>query len=64
MAVVTPTTTSQMVRSLGVPVKRSEKREPTVAEACLPNLISPTPTTREATPTALRTALSSCTPLP
>jgi hypothetical protein len=35
MAAATPATTSQIVRSLGVPVKSSDKREPTEAEACV-----------------------------
>jgi hypothetical protein len=50
MAAATPTTTRQRVRSLGVPVKSSEKRAPTEAEAYLLNLINPTPTTRKASP--------------
>jgi hypothetical protein len=53
-----PATTSQMVRSLGVPAKSAEKREPTEAGACLQNLISPTPTTRKAIPTTLGMTLS------
>ena len=40
-----------MVRSLGAPVKSSDKREPNEADAFIPKMISTTPTTRKATPT-------------
>jgi hypothetical protein len=33
-----------MVRSLGVPVKSSDKREPTEVEACIPKMINTPPT--------------------
>jgi hypothetical protein len=52
-----------MVRSLGIPAKSSEKRELTEAAACIPNIISPTPTTRKAIPTTFCMHLFSCTPL-
>jgi hypothetical protein len=47
-----------MVWSLGVPVKNADKREPTEAEACIPKMISTTPTISNAIPTTL------CIPLP
>ena len=50
-----------MVRSLGAPVNSSDKREPTEAEACIPKMISTTPTTSKAIPTTLCMPLSSCT---
>ena len=50
MAAATTATMRSMVRSLGVPVKRFEKREPTEAAAYIPNLISSTLTTRKAIP--------------
>ena len=53
MAATTPATKSQMVRSLGVPVKSSDKREPKEAEACNPKMISTTQTTSKAIPTTL-----------
>src|SRR5262245_918960 len=42
-----------MVRSLGAPVKSSDKREPTEAEACIPKIMSTSPTTSKAIPTTL-----------
>jgi hypothetical protein len=51
MAATTPAMRSQMVRSLGAPVKSSDKREPNEAEACMPKMISTTPTTSNAIPT-------------
>ena len=60
MAAATPATKSQMVRSLGAPVKSSDKREPTEAEACIPKMISTTPTTSKAIPMMLCMPLSSC----
>src|SRR6266498_4382855 len=53
MAATTPATRSQMVRSLGAPVKSSDKREPNEDEACIPKMISTTPTTSKAIPTTL-----------
>src|SRR5437870_12722309 len=61
IAAATPTTKSQMVRSLGAPVNSADKREPTEAEACIPKMISTTPTTSKAIPTTLCMPLSSCT---
>jgi hypothetical protein len=60
MAATTPRIKSQMVRSLGVPVKSSDKREPKEAEACIPKMMSTTPTTSKAIPTTLCIPLSSC----
>jgi hypothetical protein len=60
MAAATPATKSQMVRSLGAPVKSSDKREPTEAEACIPKMISTTPTTSKAIPMMRCMPLSSC----
>ena len=59
MAAITPRTKKQMVRSLGVPVKSSDKREPKEAEACLPKIIGTTPTTSKAIPMMLCIPLSS-----
>src|SRR5712691_3758327 len=53
MAATTPAIKSQKVRSLGAPVKSSDKREPNEAEACIPKMISTTPTTNKAIPTTL-----------
>ena len=49
-----------MVRSLGVPVKSSDKRDPKEAEACIPKMMSTTPTTSKAIPITLCIPLSSC----
>src|SRR4029450_1325113 len=59
IAATTPTRRSQIVRSLGAPVKSSDKREPTEAEACIPKMISTTPTTSKAMPMTLCIPLSS-----
>jgi hypothetical protein len=61
MAAATPATKSQMVRSLGAPVKISDKRKPKEAEACIPKMISATPITNKAIPTTLCTPCSSFT---
>jgi hypothetical protein len=49
------------VRSLGVPVKSSDKREPNEAEACIPKVINTPLTTSKAIPMTLCIPLSSCT---
>src|SRR4029453_6782278 len=59
IAATTPTRRSQIVRSLGAPVKSADKREPTEAEACIPKMISTTPTTSKAMPMTLGIPLSS-----
>src|SRR6266571_2142714 len=59
MAAATPATRSQIVRSLGAPVKSSDKREPNEAEACIPKMINTTPTTSKAIPTTRCIPLSS-----
>ena len=64
MAAATPAATSQTVRSLGAPVKSADKREPTEAKACIPNMISTAPTTSNAIPTTLCLPLSSFPLLP
>jgi hypothetical protein len=59
MAATVPSIRSQLVRSLGAPVKSWDRREPREADACMPKTMSTTPTTsREFRNTGLQRAFT------